>query len=170
MEYFGYYLVMRLKEDDMVKISEEQLHDLFAALKATRIDVAGIVGLSPHAPSRWRKSGQISKMHLKRLGWELLNRLRSRNTPLTPVEQRAKAFIELVDVLDASGSAVPLSPQSPFYTPQAAPKKLEDQNFNSGVHDKNISGDLLLQCRPEQLVDALQKMGWVVTLSRKETK
>ena len=78
----------------MAPISQEQLHDVFAALKIKRKDLEGICGLSPHAPGRWRVSGRIPIAHLKRLGEALAIKLGNRKD-LTAVEQRASKYIFL---------------------------------------------------------------------------
>lgn len=92
-------------------ITRYEFDDLVTALDIGREDIAKICGdITKDAIGWWRFKERIPVVHLEALGKVLEKKLRGR-TDLNPVEKRAIAFVKLAL---ASGSAVPLSPQSPF--------------------------------------------------------
>lgn len=160
---------MRLKDDDMASITPEQLHDLFTALDFTRKDVARICGLSEFAPGRWRQAGRIPLIHLKRLWDELQAKLKGRKD-LTPVEKRAQQYMwKQFDLNRVSGSAIPVSPDSPFYS--AVTPHLMNLNaaLSFNVENKDDQFNQLLKAISlEDLLHEIGRRGFKVQLEPKE--
>ena len=92
-------------------ITHYEFDDLVNALGTERKDIVKICGgIKKDAIGWWRFKQRIPVVHLERLANELEKKLKGRKD-LNPVEQRALAFVRLAL---ASGSAVPLTAQSPF--------------------------------------------------------
>jgi hypothetical protein len=92
-------------------ITHYEFDDLVNALDTGREGIVKICGdLTTDAIGWWRFKERIPVVHLESLGNALEKKLKSRKD-LNPVELRAITFVRLAL---AGGSAVPLSPQSPF--------------------------------------------------------
>lgn len=106
---------MKLKADEIIDITKEELRNLLKALHFTHEDAGNLCGLTPFAISRWRTNGNIPKTHLIRLGQELAKRLEGiPANELKPIQVEAKKLIESrlsipIPVLDAIGTTKPSS-------------------------------------------------------------
>ncbi len=164
-----------MKVKDIVKVNGEQLSDLFAALDATREDIAGICGVGRHAPGQWRHSERIPRIHLIRLAIELERRQSSTGKPFTPVQERANSFLREAlkevpkEILDASDSATPSDQKSAIKdnVDKDATKSAPTRTGHSSLTKEQ--DDLLRLIEDDRvLIRELERRGWQVFVRLKE--
>ena len=142
-------------------ITHYEFDDLVTALDTDRKGLAKICGgLTKDAIGWWRFKERIPVVHLDAIGEALEKKLKGRKD-LNPLEQRALAFVRLAL---ASGSAVPLSPQSPLASSFGA-----DSNSSRAKSAKVTPTDLTA-IPLERLIEEIGKRGGTVTFDGKRSK
>lgn len=168
-------------------LNTDQFDELMTALNKTRREVAELIGsgLTPQAISSWRSEESIPFAYANRLASELLSQLRSREA--TALDKRVLQLFEQAKVIsDASGSAQPTGPDSPFYVVDHRPDKSRPASDSASKEnvDKDATksaparkghspltkeqSDLLQSIGDDKaLIQELERRGWDVSLRLK---
>ncbi len=158
---------MRLKSEDMIQITADELDALKSALRMSREAIGEACGISKFAPGRWRQSEAMPKKHLLTLARILAHRSQG------PLELAAnqKLAIKLVEeklrtpiaLLAAEGSAT-INAASPIF-----PEKFPKEGAYYVPQQLTDQATQVIQTVPlEQLINEIGRRGFKIQLEPKE--
>jgi hypothetical protein len=158
-----------MRTPNRIPITEAQLMTLMKAIGSTgKGHFANQCNASPNAAAFWFKDKMIPPERLKFAAREL-HKVADRKNP-TKEQLEAKKFLE--DVLGRSLFDIASEDLPPSLAERHATRRKLGFHREGLFYDPKNSAELsnvLSELPVEALVDALQKKGWIVNLSRKES-